>query len=76
MGKQFHATTNIGRYGKSVIVTSGGHDLTQETDDDVSATSTYTDIDEMVGDTIERGSRRVGKGLVEGVIDGIRNKRE
>ncbi len=75
-GKQFQVITNIGKYGKSVRVTSSGHDLTQETDDDISATSTHTDIDKIVGDTIEHGSRRIGKGLVEGVIDGIRKKRE
>ena len=71
-GRRFEVVFNVGEYRQSVTVTSGGRDLVHGSSDDISGKYTRMDLDKVVGDTIERGARRVGKGFTDGALESLK----
>lgn len=71
-GRRFEAAFKVDEYHQSVIVTSSGRDCVLGSGDDISSKYTHTNLDKMVGDTIERGARRVGKGFTDGALESLK----
>lgn len=71
-GRRFEAAFKVEEYYQSVTVTSGGRDLVQGNGDDISGVYTRRDFGKAIGDGIERGARRVGKGFTDGALESLK----
>ncbi len=70
-GQEFEAVFVVGDYSRSVTVTSVGRDGVGS-DDDISGRCRHLDVAKAIGDTVERGANRVGKGFTDGVLDSLK----
>lgn len=71
-GRRFEAVFKVDEYYQSVIVTSSGRDLVHGSGDDISGKYSHMNLSEAVGDGIERGARRVGKGFTDGALESLK----
>lgn len=71
-GREFKAVFVVGDYIRSVTVSSVGRDGVADTGDDISGRCSRTDVAKAIGDTVERGAKRVGKGFTDGVLDSLK----
>lgn len=70
--QEFEAVFVVGGYTRSVTVSSVGRDGIQGNGDDISGRCSRTDVGKAIGDTVERGAKRVGKGFTDGVLDSLK----
>ena len=71
-GRRFEAAFKVDEYHQSVIVTSSGRDCVFGNGDDISGKYAYMNLSKAVGDGIERGARRVGKGFTDGALESLK----
>ena len=75
-GRNFEAVFVVGDYVRSVTVSSAGRDGVPDSGDEISGRCSRTDVAKAIGDTVERGAKRVGKGFTDGVLDSLKGDKD
>lgn len=74
--QEFEAVFVMDDYSRSVTVSSVGRDGIQGNGDDISGKCSRTDVAKAIGDTIERGAKRIGKGFTDGVLNSLKGDKD